>query len=47
MPILPALLGVLAGGIIEVFEIKIWNHKIDDNLTVPLVSALVMSFFLL
>lgn len=43
VPIVPALVGVLAGGFIEIFELQIAHHKIDDNLTVPLVSALAMS----
>ncbi len=39
-----ALCGAVVGSTIEVFEIELGNHKIDDNLTIPLASGLVMSW---
>ena len=46
VPPVVALWGAVAGSVIEIFEIKIGQHKIDDNLTVPLASGLVMSWLM-
>lgn len=39
-----AFFGALVGSTIEVFELEIGRHKIDDNLTIPLASGLMMSW---
>lgn len=44
MPPWIALCGAFVGSFIEIFEVEIGQHKIDDNLTVPLASGLAMSW---
>jgi len=39
-----ALLGSLIAMIVESFDLKIWKWEIDDNLLIPLIAGLVMSF---
>ncbi|MFA6528241.1 MAG: phosphatase PAP2 family protein [Candidatus Gracilibacteria bacterium] len=39
---LPALVGSVAGALIETFKFKIWRIKIDDNLIVPVMAGGVM-----
>lgn len=46
VPPMVAFGGALVGSLIEIFEIKIGHHKIDDNLTIPLASGLAMSWLM-
>lgn len=37
------LIGAIVATIIELVPIKLWNLKIDDNFTVPIISAIIMT----
>lgn len=42
VPFFPALLAALAAMFVEAGELRIADHHIDDNLTIPLVAGLVL-----
>ncbi|MDD9953112.1 MAG: hypothetical protein OXR66_02145 [Candidatus Woesearchaeota archaeon] len=42
VPFIPALLASVAAMTVEAGELRIANHHIDDNLTIPLVAGVVL-----
>jgi dolichol kinase len=42
VPWLPALVGAVAGMLVETMEFRYQIHRLDDNLIVPIVAALAM-----